>query len=85
MKKLLINSLFILWGVYALIFGYIGFAGFGVEVAENGFRQTLCGTTGCSNAEYIGSLSWLLGIAVFTYLVPICLLVVWLRKRKKGV
>jgi len=85
MKKIIVNVCFSLWGIYALIFGYFGLTGLGMEIAKKGIRETLCGSFGCSNAEYYGSLAWALGMIVFTFLVPLFLLIVWIKKTKKGV
>lgn len=85
LKKIIVNVCFSLWGIYALIFGYFGLTGFGAEITKKGIREALCGSFGCSNAEYYGSLAWIIGIIVFTYFIPFFLLMAWTKKTKKGV
>jgi hypothetical protein len=84
LKKTIGIILSTLWGIYALTFGYFGLVGFGGEVSKEGLRKTLCGKMGCSNIEYYGSLTWLIGIVVLTYIIPLIIIIFWIRKSKKG-
>lgn len=55
--------------VYAGGFTYMGLYGFFLKVMDNGFRRTLCGTSGCSNGEFLLNMAWLAGVILFIYVL----------------
>jgi threonine/homoserine/homoserine lactone efflux protein len=71
------------WLFYAVGFGYFGLLSFYADASEKGFRATLCGTSGCSNAEFFFSVAWLLGIIFVIYILPFVIIYLVYRRRKK--
>ena len=73
----------LVWLLYAIGFMYFGVIGFVSEVVQHGYRNTLCGTKGCSHLEFTFSTLWLVGMVFITYVVPIVLILFFIRRLRK--
>ncbi|WP_442600094.1 hypothetical protein [Neobacillus sp. D3-1R] len=71
----------VLWLLVAIGFGFFGLLGFITNVAERGFRTTVCGSLGCTNVEYILSIAWIVGMVLLVYILPILVMIYLFLKR----
>jgi hypothetical protein len=77
----------IMVGIIALVvlFYYVGFGmqtiGFFGSIRDNGLRQALCGTQGCTDIGYVLEVIVTLAVILAIFLVPIVLGVILLRRR----
>ncbi|MDO7484880.1 hypothetical protein Q5O89_00900 [Peribacillus frigoritolerans] len=68
---------------WAVGFGYFGLLSFYADASEKGFRDTLCGTSGCSNGEFFLSVTWLFGVIFLIYILPIVIIIYLVRTRRR--
>lgn len=71
----------VIWLIVAVGFGYFGLLGFLMTSSQKGFRETLCGTSGCTDFDFFFSVLWLLGMVSVIYLLPIALVIYFISKR----
>lgn len=87
MKKLpiVIATIFfgVIWSLYAVGYGVYGLLGFYLDASERGFRTTICGTSGCSNIEFILLVAWHIGVIFLIYIVPIIIIIYLVRTSRK--
>jgi hypothetical protein len=75
----------IVWLSFAIGFMYFGLIGFFSKATQNGFRNTLCGSAGCSDLNFILTVLWLAGMILITYIMPIAIIILLiLRMRRKN-
>jgi hypothetical protein len=73
----------LVWLFYAIGFMFFGVIGFVSKAVQHGYRNTLCGTMGCSDLEFTFSTLWLIGMVFVTYVVPIILIIFLIRRLRK--
>jgi hypothetical protein len=71
----------VIWLIVAIGFAFFGMIGFIITASEKGFRQTLCGTQGCTDTEFLHSILWLSGVTFVIYIIPIIIIYFIFRKR----
>lgn len=58
-----------------------------MNVSERGLRETVCGTTGCSDLEFISGTAGIVVMHLIPILlisIPLALVYIWIRIRKKS-
>ncbi|XEC96708.1 hypothetical protein AB6A23_09335 [Paenibacillus tarimensis] len=73
----------IIWFIVAVGFGYFGLLGFLASSSQKGFRETLCGSSGCTDLNFFFSVLWLIGMVSVIYLLPMALVLYFIRKRAR--
>lgn len=71
----------VIWFIVAVGFGFFGLIGFLTTSLQQGFRETMCGSSGCTNFDFFFSFLWLIGMVSVIYLLPIAAVIYIIRKR----